>query len=125
MFDRIRNKTSGKKLCIFAVLFIIVFLPMNAYVSAFQRKAEITLMDFLFGGYDVDKAENILITLGASGRRIYLHLLPLDFGMGILYLLLLTNLIGWVEQRSGVKGRKPVFCFCYRFWACSRTGRKI
>lgn len=124
MLERIRNRTSGKKLCIFSLLFAAVFLPMNAYVSAFQEEAGVTLMDFRFGGYSAETAEEILTALGAAGRRTYLHLLSLDCGMVILYLLLLTSLIGWIEKRFEKRAGDMICFFCCRFLACSRTGQK-
>lgn len=87
------------------MLFAAVFLPMNAYVSAFQEEAGGTLMDFRFGGYSAETAEEILTALGADDRRTYLHLLPLDCGMDILCLLLLTSLISWIEKRFEKKGQ--------------------
>lgn len=106
MFEKIKQIASIKKLLLIVIIFLAMFIPMNNYVSKWQHQAGTKLMDFIFGGYSAKRVANILQTIGVSGRMRYLHMLVLDCCMGILYLLLLLCLIGYLLKKYFDQNRR-------------------
>lgn len=99
IFEKIKKKASLKKFLIFTVIFIVMFVPMNTFVSKWQENVDLTFMDFIFGGYGTEDVYQVLNTIGESGRNTYKYMIGLDCIMGILYLFLLSCLIALVLKK--------------------------
>lgn len=101
MFRWVRRVASARKLVMAAVLLVAMFVPMNAFVSEWQEDSQVTLMDFVFGGYGAEDVARILEALGSEGRSTCLRMLGLDCIMGLLYLAVLGLAIALLQKRVG------------------------
>lgn len=97
MLEKIKKIATWKKFLVIAIIFVIYYItPMKPgfSVTEWAAEANVTLMDFHFGGYDAEEVYHVLDAVGAEGRDIYVSLIGRDCIMAILYGAVLLCFIG-------------------------------
>ncbi len=103
LFNGVQKYSTGKIVSVMFVLTMIVYVLMLTYsipaVSAFAP--ELPLFDLSPAGYTFAYANELLGTLGAEGRQLYLTTqLPLDFIYPGLFAITYSLLLVWLFRKT-------------------------
>ena len=111
----LQNKSSGKNVLLFFMPAMIVYVAMLSYtIPSVEKYANgMKLFDLSPGGYSYEYAEELLTTLGESGRDLYLYnQLPVDFLYPALFAISCSLLLSWLFLKiKDPSSRLFYFCF--------------
>lgn len=112
--NTITSAANGKNVLIFLVPSLAVYLVMLFYTipSVQSFVPEMKVFDLMPAGYSHDYAVDLLSSLGASGRDVYLYTqLPLDFIYPALFSISSSLLLAWLYLKRHDEDSR-IFTLC-------------
>lgn len=104
----IKNSSGKKVLWLFIITNVVLLLMMTVTIPTVMNFSKgLKLFDLMPMGYDFEYANNLLTTLGAEGRIMYLtYQIPIDmiypFLFGVSYCLMIAYLLKKVNKLESV-----------------------
>lgn len=101
--QHISNITSGKKVLLFLIPAMCVYLTMLLYSipKVLEYSGDMKILDMMPTGYDAEYAQKLFETLGETGRAIYLfQQIPLDMVYPGLFAISFSLLLAFLFKKA-------------------------